>query len=107
MRVILGTISLINSSCFPSMSVARALNPVTFPPGCARLATRPVERGSPLDAITMGIVLGRDRCRRTSRDDHVHLEPEQFFREARKSLWPTASRAILHDDVLSLRISEL
>ena len=32
------------------MSVARALNPVTLAPGCARLATRPVERGSPLDA---------------------------------------------------------
>src|SRR5215470_16217586 len=59
------------------------------------------------DRNLAGCLLGCDRCRRSSRDDHVNLEPEQFFREARESLWPTVSRAILHDDVLSLRISEL
>src|SRR5215469_2273004 len=59
------------------------------------------------DGNLAGRLLGGDRCRRPSRDDHVNLDPEQFLREAGESLWPTVSRAILHDEVLSLRISEL
>jgi hypothetical protein len=30
-------------------------NPVTFPPGCARLLTKPVSTGSPLPGKTIGI----------------------------------------------------
>lgn len=36
---------------------AMTLNPVTFPPGRARLATSPVSIGAALTAMTIGIVL--------------------------------------------------
>ena len=38
------------------MSVTWALSPVTFPPGRARLATRPDSTGAPLAAMTTGMV---------------------------------------------------
>ena len=38
------------------ISGVRMAEPVTFPPGRARLATRPVATGSAVAAITMGIV---------------------------------------------------
>ena len=41
-RESLGTISFRSSSCFPLISGARVDNPVMFPPGRARLATKPV-----------------------------------------------------------------
>ena len=37
-------------------SVTKALRPVTLPPGCARLVTTPVSSGSPIAAMTIGIV---------------------------------------------------
>ena len=40
-----------------SKSGAMLVNPVTFPPGRARLSTRPVPTGSPTAIMTMGIVL--------------------------------------------------
>jgi hypothetical protein len=51
-----GTISLSNSSRFPLKSGATMLKPVAFPPGRARLATRPAATGSPMMAMTIGIV---------------------------------------------------
>src|SRR5207237_9171208 len=41
---------------FPLKSGATILNPVAFPPGRARLSTRPAATGSPMIAITIGIV---------------------------------------------------
>ena len=55
-RRILGTISRTSSSCFVLNSGLTADNPVTFPPGLARLATSPVATGSPVPVMTMGIV---------------------------------------------------
>ena len=45
-----------SSRRFPSRSGAIAANPVKFPPGRARLLTKPVPIGSPTAAMTIGIV---------------------------------------------------
>ena len=51
-----GTTSLSSSSRFPSSSWTIVVEPVTFPPGRARLATSPVPTASPATAMTIGIV---------------------------------------------------
>jgi hypothetical protein len=56
-RLTLGNASLSNSNRFPASSGLFCSDiPVMFPPGRARLATRPVPTGSPAKAITMGMV---------------------------------------------------
>ena len=55
-RASLGTASLSISSLLEFSSVAKLEFPVTLPPGRARLATKPAPTGSPLLAITIGIV---------------------------------------------------
>src|SRR5262249_8866281 len=44
-----------SSSRLPAISAAWFDDPVTFPPGRARLATKPVPTGSPADANTIGM----------------------------------------------------
>ena len=56
-RTSLGTASLSISSLFVFSSRAKPENPVTLPPGRARLATRPAPTGSPGLVITMGMVV--------------------------------------------------
>ena len=56
-RASLGTASLSISSLLVFSSVAKLENPVTLPPGRARLATRPSPTGSAAFAITMGMVV--------------------------------------------------
>ena len=51
-----GIVSLSNSSRLPPSSDAMVLNPVRFPPGLARLSTKPDPTGSLLEK-TIGIVL--------------------------------------------------
>ena len=55
-RPSLGTISFRSSSCFPLISGARVDKPVIFPPGRARLATKPLPTGSSSNVMTIGIV---------------------------------------------------
>ena len=52
-----GMVSLSNSSRLPANTGAMVVNPVTFPPGRARLSTNPAETGSDRLKQTMGIVL--------------------------------------------------
>jgi hypothetical protein len=56
-RASLGTASLSISSLLVFSSGAKLENPVTLPPGRARLATNPAATGSPTFAITMGMVV--------------------------------------------------
>ena len=46
-----------NSSCLIPMSLVRFESPVMFPPGRARLLTKPLPIGSPEVAMTIGVVL--------------------------------------------------
>src|SRR5437016_2733134 len=45
------------SICLEASSSAKLVSPVTLPPGCDRLFTRPKPTGSAPDAMTMGIAL--------------------------------------------------
>ena len=56
-RTSLGTASLSISNLLVFSSTAKVENPVTLPPGRARLATRPSPTGSPTFVITMGMVV--------------------------------------------------
>ena len=51
-----GTISRRSSSRLPVSSEVKPARPVTFPPGRARLATKPAPTGSALAVTTIGIV---------------------------------------------------
>ena len=55
-RESLGITSLSSSKRFPLNSGERVAMPVIFPPGCARLATKPNAIGSATPRITMGMV---------------------------------------------------
>ena len=57
MRELPGTVSLSSSSRFGSKSKVMLVIPVTFAPGCARLATNPVSTASNGVNITMGMVV--------------------------------------------------
>jgi len=52
-----GTASFNSSTCLPANSVPTKLSPVTFPPGLAKLVTRPAATGSPGTVTTMGTVV--------------------------------------------------
>src|SRR5437016_10108027 len=54
-REAVGTASLRSSSRFALSAVALSVTPVTFPPGLARLATKPTPSGSPERAMTIGM----------------------------------------------------
>ena len=56
-----GVISLGTSNHFPPIAGSKCMNPVTLPPGRARLATKPLPTGLPTSTNTIGIV--RVRCR--------------------------------------------
>ena len=55
-RVSRGIVSLSSCSRLALSSVGIIESPVTFPPGCARFATRPDPTGSATSAMTMGMV---------------------------------------------------
>ena len=52
-----GRVSLSSSSRFAASSGVKNVNPVTFPPGRARLDTIPDPKASPTTAMTIGIVV--------------------------------------------------
>jgi hypothetical protein len=51
-----GAISLSNSSHLAAIAYSYIMNPVTLPPGRARLSTWPAATGSPITGNTMGTV---------------------------------------------------
>jgi len=79
-------------------------NPVTFPPGRARLAISRSPTGSPTAIITMGIVsvaffLTCCRSWGRVRYEDVHLEPDQLGREVGQPVELTVRKSILDDDI--------
>ena len=58
MREIFGDAALSNSRLLPANSgPGLCAIPVTLPPGCERLETRPSSSGSPAPAMTIGMVV--------------------------------------------------
>ena len=110
-RESLGTISFKSSNRFPLSSGARVDNPVMFPPGRARLATKPFPTGSASCIMTMGIVTvaslaARVSCR-TTRDDDVYLETHELGRERREAIEFSLCISPLNDNVFPLDVPKL
>src|SRR5713101_7616576 len=105
-----GTASLKSSSRFPSNSGASVDSPVTFPPGFARLDTRPAATGSPASAVTMGIdwvaCLGRKGARGAGGEDDVWLETDKLSCEDRITFLLSLRPHVLDDEILPLHVAE-
>ena len=103
-------ISLRSSSRFPLNSGARVESPVMFPPGRARLATKPSPTGSVSCAMTMGIVevapLAARVARPAARDDNLDFETYELGRERWKTIQFFLCRSPLNEDALSLNVTE-
>ncbi len=68
-----GKISFSSSSRFALSSGLKMLDPVIFPPGRARLATKPNATGSPLVTMTIGIVVVAFLAARIAGDPAVSM----------------------------------
>ena len=97
-RVMRGAISLSSSSHFPLMLYSNRVNPVTLPPGRARLSTKPAPTGSATIANTIGTLRvacsnGPTATLPVARID-VWRERDQFGRYLRmRSASPAPQRA--------------
>ena len=89
------------------------VNPVMFPPGRARLSTKPVATGLVARlSITMGIVVvaclaARTPTYPTPHHDEVHIETDEVSRERWEEGDVAFRVAVLQDDVLSLHVPQL
>ena len=113
-RASLGTASLSISSLLVISSGDKLDNPVTLPPGRARLAIKPAPTGSPTFVITMGIVavaflaanaVGRDAT--TIRSTLRRTKSAASSRKLRQALRFLLGKSILEGDALSLNPSKL
>ena len=86
-------------------------NPVTLPPGRARLAIKPAPTGSPTFVITMGIVavalLAANAGGRDCDHNQINLKTNQVRRKLRQALRFLLGKSILEGDALSLNPSKL
>src|SRR4030095_9030992 len=87
-RPAFGTTSLSSSRRLALNSAESVVSPVTFPPGCARLATRPVPTGSAVFVITIGdrlrCALRRENGRRTRGHNDVDSKAHKLIGAGRK-----------------------
>ena len=88
----------------------RKVDPVIFPPGCARLATTPSPTGSPIAGAMTGIVTFACFAARArafpENQDQLDLEARQLGEEVREPLSPALRGSILDDDVLAFHVTE-
>src|SRR5205085_3723781 len=103
-----GTACLSSSRRLPTSSAPKLDNPVTLPPGRARLVTSPLPTGSPAPAKTMGIVLvaclatGAE-CASFGQDD-INLERNQFGRKRGEPLELPLGISVFNHDVAALDV---
>ena len=106
-----GNTSLSSSSRFALSSGLKNDNPVTFPPGRARLATRPAATASPTDAMTIGIVVVACLAARVPGvavgHDDVDLETNQLSRQLGEPVILALRPAEFDDDVLAFDVAEV
>jgi hypothetical protein len=96
-RESLGRISFRTSSRFTLSSGCSVDNPVTFPPGRARLVTNPLSTGSLSDAMTMGIVAVASLAGAVAPDPPVTMtstlrRTSSAARPGKRSALPSAER---------------
>ena len=97
-REMAGTASLRSFSRLPLSCCAMLLNPVTFPPGPARLAVSPNATGSSLPTVTRGIVVVAAIAVRTgavprTRTTSTGSATSSAAAAGSRSDWPPAKRA--------------
>ena len=99
-----------SSSHFPPKSAVSADNPVTLPPGFARLDTRPAPSRSPAIA-TIGIEwvawIGRQGAGGARGENDVWREAHQFARKGGKLLLLPRRPHELDDEIPPFHVSEL
>src|ERR1700736_1614799 len=104
-----GTKSCNSSNAFGINSTSRTVTPVTFPPGRARLFTRPNSTGTEPRTNTIGIVdrcLGGKRRRRSAAcDNHGHMDAYQFARQTEHQIVLTPCPAVLDSHIPPLDIA--
>ena len=108
--VAFGTNWCSSSSRFAASSAGTKLTPVAFPPGCARLATRPASTGSLPVVNTIGIVAVAALASRESaprRDHDRDLTANQIRRQRRQSIVLTLGPTKFDRDVLALDVAGL
>jgi hypothetical protein len=106
----LGTLSLSNSRYLPTISgPAMRVNPVTFFPGRARLATSPLSTGSKTATVTMGIVPVAFLAARAAAVGYhdVNLQTHQFVHVVGKPLVLPVRISVLDRDALAFDVAEL
>src|SRR5262245_52459629 len=106
-RAALGTSSRSSSSRFATNSALKKLIPVRFPPGRARLATRPNLSGCEDDGDRRSSRLGRQRRSRAGDDDDGNLSANQFVHEYRQPIVLALRPAVFDHDVLALDVDGL
>src|SRR5262245_55936679 len=96
---------------FPARTSIGQENPVTFPPGRARLLMRPAPTGSMLNGMTIGIVLVAWASSTDpfccQRDDHVDSEPDEFGRKSREAVEHPVGEPVRDNEILSLDVTPL
>jgi hypothetical protein len=110
MCLVPGTVSASSSKRFPLSSTLLANTPVIFPPGCARLATKPSFTGSPRshhNGNRAGRFRGGTECWATYPDDDVDLKTDQLSRQIGKSIGFGPARPDFEDIVFSLDVTQL
>src|ERR1700678_2586916 len=104
-----GAISLSMASHLLVMLPSKRRRPVRFPPGRARLVTKPEPIGSETLTNTIGMVaalpLERSGDRRRIGQDHVRLQVEQNLRERLVPIGDSGREAIVDADIAALRPS--
>ena len=87
-RLTPGAISLSTPSHFPPMEASKLVNPVTFPPGRAKLSMKPLSTGSATLTKTIGIAEVIWRSAANSRvaldQDDIRCQRNQLFGERRQ-----------------------
>src|SRR5262245_5397721 len=101
-RASLGTISVRSWSRLPLSSGAWRLNPVMFPPGRLRFATKPVPTGSALVAMTIGTVCVTVFAAWIAAvlSATMTSQSSQLGSDRRKRVLSTLGKTVLDDDVL-------
>src|SRR5215467_13067339 len=106
-RLAAGTNSRRSSSRFAANSSVRRLMPVRFPPGRARLATRPLSAGSAPIKETIGIVVVAAFAADAAVPDHGDLFTNQFGRQRGQPIDLILGPTVFDRYVLALDIAGL
>ena len=95
----------------PPESVRRPDSPVIFPPGLARLATKPSATGSPILIMTIGIesgsVLGCSGWRPTACHDYRNFVVNKLSRKSGELIKLAFRESVFDENVIALNVAQV